>query len=137
MNINDTYRHIINSDENSLMLIRQMYDENLQPHLFQIHNNSQALALCISFYDRLLPEKQNIRLQIMQEFLNHGADINRQNTSGNTALHLLAHSNFNVELFQLLHFHGASLNIKNNHGYNILLYATKNNNIELIKYLIS
>ena len=131
------YRYILNSDANSLALIRQMYAENLQPHLFQIYNSTQALTLCVSFYDNLSLEEQAIRLQMMQEFINHEADINRQNASGNTALHCLVYSRFSVELFQLLHENGADLSIRNNRGHDILLRATKYNNIKLIKYLIN
>ena len=62
-------------------------------------------------------------LEIVQELLNHGADPNNQDESGNTALHIAAEtvrkdpvSKFYIQTIERLIKHGAKAKIKNKHG---------------------
>ena len=74
--------------------------------------------------------------EIVKLLLNAGADIDKQNNNGNTALILASLDNY-VEIVELLLNAGADIDKQNNKGNTALFYASKDNNIEIVKLLLN
>jgi ankyrin repeat protein len=67
---------------------------------------------------------KSCRKNFMTFLLDKGANINFQNNSGNTALHVACRSGWhNEEIFKVLFEYGANLNIKNNRGNTPLMVS--------------
>lgn len=64
-----------------------------------------------------------------------GADVNHRNGLGLTAL-MAGARNGDLKMVKLLVSYGAHINLKDNHHFSALHYATLGNNLDIIKYLI-
>lgn len=70
-----------------------------------------------------------------QELIAAGADLERRNSDGNTALWLACYAN-HVALIELLIEHGANLNNQNDNGATALIYAVSAGRTESVKCLL-
>jgi rhodanese-related sulfurtransferase len=75
------------------------------------------------------------KLAYAQELIAAGADLERRNRDGNTALWLACYAN-HVALIDLLINHGANLNNQNDNGATALIYAVSAGRIESVKCLL-
>ncbi|XP_074641499.1 transient receptor potential cation channel subfamily V member 5-like isoform X2 [Tubulanus polymorphus] len=67
--------------------------------------------------------------------LAHGADPNRQDANGNTALHMLVVQN-NTHMFDLLHELGADINIRNRQGLSPFTLSAHIGNLEMYEHIL-
>lgn len=78
----------------------------------------------------ILNQPECVRLLIA-----HGADPNKQDSNGNTVLHMLVINN-NIEMFKLLVEHKVNLNIKNNQGFTPLTLAAELGHKEIFTFIL-
>ena len=74
-------------------------------------------------------------IESVENYINSGADINKQNNKGYTAL-MYATLNSNYEIVKLLLNAGAYIDKQNNSGNNALIWAAYNNNREIVELLL-
>jgi ankyrin repeat protein len=125
--------------------------------------NSVVIIICLSFLsmqifsedsnndyfnNQLLQAVISNHINIVEDLIYKGADVNTKDNNGNTPIFLAVSSyNNNLELEKLLIKKGADLNIKNDDGLNPLLYLIKSksetsfyifdHDIEIIKELLN
>lgn len=75
-------------------------------------------------------------IAISNIFLNRGADLNRQDETGNTPFMKSAESG-RLELVKFLVTRGAKLSIRNDIGETALFFATRSGNLEVVRLLVS
>ena len=95
-------------------------------------NSSAVVPLYISNFlndDRLIPG--------IGQLIKHGANINAQAKSGDTALIIAGWNTTNLELIQFLIKQGADLNISNNNGDTPLMDAAYLGKVETLKVLLA
>ena len=63
----------------------------------------------------LIRAARNNQTDVVRYLLNNGANVNKQNSLGNTALHFAPHFN-NTDAMRILLQHRARKDIKNNYG---------------------
>ena len=63
----------------------------------------------------LMKAADNNQTDVVRYLLNNGANVNKQNSSGDTALHFAFFSN-STDAMRILLQHGARKDIKNNYG---------------------
>ena len=66
------------------------------------------------------------KLDIVQELINHHADVNFQNDNGKSAL-MWAAEHGHLQIVKLLINYGANVNAKNNYNWNVLDFANNSN----------
>ncbi len=69
--------------------------------------------------------------------IENGADVNIKNTYGETPLHVSVFISATAEIVELLIKNGADVEAKDNNGNTPLMWAARNNNIDLAKVLIA
>ena len=74
-------------------------------------------------------------IEIVKLLLNAGADIDKQDNHGDTALIYAAIKN-NIEIVKLLLNSGADIDKQNNNGDTALIYAAYRNNLEIVEILL-
>ncbi len=75
-------------------------------------------------------------LQIVQEKIQAGLDVNKSDLNGNTLLMLATLAKAKPDIVEKLINAGADINVQNNIGNTPLILATSNNNEELVKLFI-
>lgn len=78
----------------------------------------------------------NSNQDIIKFLIDNGADINKRNSLGRTALMYAAKYNQNPEVIKILAKEGADLNSKDNKGKDVLDYASENKNNEIYNILV-
>ena len=68
--------------------------------------------------------------------MNSGADVNFQNSDGQTALHIAVY-HANEDIVQLLLNSGADVNIQDKYGFTALHYAVFTRNEEIVQLLLN
>ena len=89
----------------------------------------------ISIDDLFLKSIDKNNTELLNIFINEGANIETTNNNGCTPL-LVAVKNNYIELVNLLLEKGANIEATNNYGYTPLAVAVENNNSELVDLLI-
>ena len=67
-------------------------------------------------HNALMKAAYDNQTDVVRYLLNNGANVNKQNSSGNTALHFAFESN-STDAMRILLQHGARKDIKNDGGY--------------------
>ena len=82
---------------------------------------------------------ENENPEILKHIIaNQGIDLDRKDSEGKTALHLCANSSSNlVDNAKILIENGANVNAVDNMGSTPLHYAVGNENVDMVKFLIS
>ena len=75
-------------------------------------------------------------VEVVQTLLSHGADVNKSDMFGWTALFVAAEQG-NVEVVQALLSHGAEVNKSDKDGWTALFLAAEQGNVEVVRALLS
>lgn len=87
---------------------------------------------CLSF------ASEHNKLPIVKELIAAGAEIDAVDKNGNTALHFAAENgNGTLDVVQFLLEKQADPNLKDNDGWNSLMFATSKGDVKIVKYLVS
>ena len=116
------------------------YDMKIYLRACVWHNNLETFLV---YFDQTNDVDQCLIISTMfnipslcEYLLSHGANINKKDNNGCTALHYAACEN-SKEAVELLISHGANINEKDNYGETALHYAASNNSKEIVELLIS
>ena len=75
-----------------------------------------------------------MNLELVKYLVEHGADINAKDKSGNTAL-MIASKDMNLEMVKYLVEHGADVNAKNAEGKTALYFVYKEENSSITYHI--
>lgn len=87
--------------------------------------------------DFLKLSPKNPYFKIVSLLLIKGAEVNKKDRAGNTALHYAIWFQAPIPVLELLLLHGADINSKNNRGFTPLHYASDHRDITYISFLIN
>jgi hypothetical protein len=99
-----------------------------------------ALNVWIDFYSKdgqsvLHKAIQAKKLNSVKFLISKGADVNLQDSNGNSPLHLLSSDVGNLEIIKILLENKANFELKNNNGETALMKAISANNTEVVKII--
>jgi len=103
-------------------------------HLY-INDGHTATQNIIQQYDMLIRSTINGKVPLVQYFLELGADVNKSNYKGDTALMIAALKGY-LPIVQLLLKYGAQVNLSNKRNYTALIYASEKNHYEIVEVLL-
>jgi|GEM_PF-1981505 len=122
----------INEDD-FIEIFQMLIDAQSNVNFLDTEGSSGLLNLCRPLHYRYYSD--HFINQLVLLLIQAGAQIDIQNSSGDTAL-IVAVENENIEIVKILLAAKAKMNIQDNHSMTALMHAVKNNNIEIIKLLI-
>lgn len=131
--VNNSGMHAIHcaAEHGSITTLRYMLEHcaNIDIDLQDNQGNTAVHSCC-----RYL--KKNNFANALQILVEHNANIDLQNFTGETALHILA-SNGNVDGVKLLVKQcNANINLRNNTGDTVMHFAAKNGHVNAVKFLL-
>jgi len=109
----------------NLKEVREAVEDN--PLILEEANNKGFAPLIMATYMQ--------QLDITNELLDQGANVNRQDMVGNTALMGVCFKG-HTGLAQTLLDHGAEINLKNSNGATALIYAASFGHSEIVQLLL-
>lgn len=130
---------IIDSNQKLEALLESLENNNIE--VFKVLlRNTDGINYYINFNREtiLMRAYAKGRLDIVDELIKAGADINASDNSGNTILHLVCmESKTNKEIVEKLINGGADINAKNNDGMTPLMFACASGDPVLVDVLIA
>lgn len=117
---------LIKASENGHLETVNALISNSQVDL-DISNNNGDTALMIAI--------QKKHLEIIKSILSVPSNLNQKNHNGETALTLAIKHDLDISYIKHMHNAGADLHVVDKFGDNLLIYAERNMNIDVINYL--
>jgi len=101
-----------------------------------INDGHTATQNIVQQYSMLIRSTINGHEPLVQYFLDLGADVNKKNNKGDTALMIASLKGY-LPIVQLLLERGALVNQENKRNYTALIYASEKNHYEIVDILLN
>ena len=116
-------------------IVQQLLEYSADPNSISDIDGSTALHCVLSHPETLHKDDKEKKLNIIQQLIEKGANINIQNEDGVTAL-MMACNEVLSEVVELLLQNGADPNIHGDKGWTALMYACSHGNSKVAKSLL-